>query len=150
MRNKITNKDIGTRLVSKISVSSPKDKRHLSLFNELPSNVKSDIIEAIAIAQVDHIIESMQTNCAIITLPLIGKFTQSIGRTIALTEQETQSLYLYNSTYSDLTTEQKKEVKELCKPIVIDKFIKIKEVNKGKTKHNLINIANIFNNKLKV
>ena len=146
MRTKVTNKDIATRLVSKLSVSSPKDKRHLSTFIDIPTDVKIDIIEAIAKAQVDFIIDSINKKQSVITFPLIGKFTLSLGRTIALNEHEVQAQALYGKEYNDLTAIEKKQIREYCKPIVVDKFVTAKRnINDKPT----ISI-NIFKKRLQV
>ena len=146
MRTKITNKDIATRLVSKLSVSNPKDKRHLSSFIDMPTDIKVDIIEAIATAQIDHIIESMNNKQSVITLPLIGKFTLSLGRTIALNEHEVQAQALYNKEYKDLSVVEKKQIREYCKPIVINKFVTAKRNINDKVTINI----NIFKKRLQV
>ena len=146
MRSKITNKDIATRLVSKLSVSSPKDKRHLSTFIDIATDVKEDIIEAIAKAQVDTITDNMNKKCSVITLQFIGKFTLSLGRTIALNEHEVQAQVLYSKGYNDLTAVEKKQIRDYCKPIVTTKFITAKRNINDKVTINI----NIFKKRLQV
>lgn len=148
MRTKFYNKDIASQLATKTSDVTPKDEHHLSAFTVLPIELKESIIESIADAQIDYLKESMSKSSPIATIPYIGRFTYSANRVFSLELYNEKSLSLYNKVYKLLSEIQKKEIKVLCKPTIVDKVITTKDHLKGiapKNRNSTINISSFFN-----
>lgn len=152
MRDIVTNRDIAIRISDKISTSSPTEERCLSSFMELSNDIKIDVLEAVAIAQIDHIAESMIESNPVISMLRIGRFTISKGTMIGTIEKNKQSYLLYNKSYKELDYDQKVHVKSVCKPIITEKCTKLDKEHKASFKNInnvVLNTVNIFSKRCK-